>query len=306
MAQSYWSKLGQSLVQNRLLYLLALPGLIFFLVFRYGPIWGLTIAFQDFDPFSGWFGSPWIGFENFIRFFQDQEFFNLFRNTLAISFINLFLFFPLPIILALMLNELRSQGLKKSIQTLVYLPHFFSWVIIYQLTAMLFSQESGVINGLVQNLGGKPIDVMTNESFYWFTLAFQAIWKDAGWGTILFLAAMAGVNVELYEAAKMDGASRFKQMLHITLPTIGPVIVVLFILRLGNIMEVGFEQNFLMQNGAVSNVADVFDLFAYRMGLQQGQFSFATAVGLFKSMVGLVLIVGTNKLAKKFGHDGIY
>lgn len=300
------NRVWKAIVKNRYLYLLALPGLLYFLIFKYLPMWGIVISFQEYSPYAGIFNSEWVGFEHFRRLFTNPDFWILFRNTLAISFMNLIFFFPLPIIISLMLNELRSQVYKRIVQTVIYMPHFLSWVIIFSLTFLMFSQSEGLVNKLLVYFGMEKQPFLTNPNTFWFMLTGQSIWKEVGWGTIIFLAAMAGVDPQLYEAAKMDGAGRFKQMWHVTLPAIRSVIIILLILRLGDIMEVGFEQVFLMYNGAVSNVAEVFDTYVYRVGIQQGQFSYSTAVGLFKSLVGLVLVLGANKLAKKFGDEGIF
>ncbi len=299
-------KFLSQLSRDKYLYLLALPGLIYFLLFKYVPMWGISIAFKDFSPFLGYVESPWVGWQHFQRLFGNQDFFMLLRNTLAISFLNLLFFFPLPIILSLLLNEVRNQFYKRTVQSIVYLPHFLSWVIIASLTFMLLSKSEGVINQLFVFFGFEKFDFLTNSDIFWFLLTGQSVWKEAGWGTIIFLAAIAGVNTELYEAARIDGANRFRQIWHVTLPAIRNVIIILLILRLGDVMEVGFEQVFLMYNGAVSEVAEVFDTYVYRVGIQQGQFSYSTAVGLFKSFVGLVLVVIANKMSKKFGEEGIY
>ncbi|MCZ8513965.1 sugar ABC transporter permease [Paenibacillus filicis] len=294
------------IVRDRFLYVLALPGLLYFLIFRYVPMWGIVISFQNYSPYQGVTGSPWVGLEHFQRFFSNPDFLVLFRNTLAINALSLVLFFPLPIVLSLMLNEVRNAMYKKIIQSIVYLPHFLSWVIIVGITFLLFSTGDGAVNQILVSLGFSKIDFLTNKNYFWGMLTAQSIWKDAGWGTIIFLAAMASIDPQLYEAAKMDGAGRFRQMWHVTLPGIRSVIIILLILRLGHIMDVGFEQVFLMMNGAVSEVADVFDTYVYRLGVKQGQFSYSTAVGLFKSVVGLLLVIGANKLAKKFGEEGVY
>ncbi|MBW7453251.1 sugar ABC transporter permease [Paenibacillus sepulcri] len=295
-----------SLKRDKYLYILALPGVLFFLMFKYVPLWGLSIAFKDYSPYQGILQSPWVGLEHFQRFFSNPDFLNLFRNTLAISFMNLFLFFPLPIVLAILLNELRNQRFKKTIQTIVYMPHFLSWVIIVGITFLLLSQSEGVINELLAAAGFAKIDFLTNPRLFWIILTIQNIWKDAGWGTILFLAAIAGTDPQLYEAAKMDGAGRFRQMWHITLPSIRNVIVILLILRIGHTMDVGFEQVFLMMNGAVSDVSDVFDTYVYRAGIQQGEFSYSTAIGFFKSVTGLILVIAANRFAKRMGEEGVY
>ncbi len=292
--------------RDKYLYLLAVPGVLYFFLFKYVPLWGVSIAFQDFSPYLGFWDSAWIGFDHFRRFFAHPDFFTLFRNTLAISFMNLTLFFPFPILLSILLNELRNEAVKKTFQTIVYLPHFLSWVIIVGITFLLFSSSEGVINKLLVTTGLGRVDILTNPDLFWLLLTLQNIWKDAGWGTIIFLAAIAGTDPQLYEAAKMDGANRLRQIWHITLPSIRNVIVILLILRIGHMMDVGFEQVFLMANGAVSDVADVFDTYVYRVGIQQGQFSYSTAIGLFKSVTGLILVVIANKLAKKLCEEGVY
>jgi len=292
--------------RDKFLYLIALPGLLYFLVFRYIPMWGVMISFQDYSPYLGFWSSEWIGFEHFQRFFSNPDFLILFRNTMAINLLNLIFFFPLPILLSLMLNELRVGLYKKTIQTIIYLPHFLSWVIIVGISFLLLSQGEGLINKMLVAAGLGKIGFLTNPDYFWVILTIQSIWKDAGWGTIIFLAAIAGVDPQLYEAARMDGAGRIRQMWHVTLPGIRAIIIVLLILRIGHIMDIGFEQVFLMMNGAVANVADVFDTYVYRVGIQQGQFSYSTAVGLFKSIVGLTLVIISNRLAKRFGEEGVY
>nr|WP_315899162.1 sugar ABC transporter permease [Paenibacillus cremeus] len=298
--------LMKEIIKNRYLYLLALPGLLFFLIFKYVPMVGVVIAFQNYSPFKGVLGSPWVGFDHFVRFFSNPDFMMLFRNTMGINVLNLVLFFPLPIVVAVFLNELRSELYKKMIQTVIYMPHFLSWVIIAGLTFLLFAKGDGLVNKVIEAFGGTKIDVLTNPDSFWLMVTVQSIWKEAGWGTILFLAAIASVDPGLYEAARMDGAGRLRQIWHVTLPAIRSVIVVLLILRLGHMMDVGFEQIFLMYNGAVSQVAEVFDTYVYTVGIKQGQFSYSTAAGLFKSVVGLILVVVSNKLAKKMGEEGVY
>lgn len=295
-----------ALRRDRSLYVLALPGILFFLVFKYIPMWGMIIAFQDYSPFRGIQGSEWVGLQHFTAFFGNPDFALLFRNTLAISLLNLILFFPFPILISLGLNELRSVAYKRLIQTIIYMPHFLSWVIIAGLTLLLFAKGTGLINELFALWGWPRVDILTNPDSFWIMVTLQAMWKEAGWGTIVFLAAMASVDTQLYEAARMDGAGRLRQIWHITLPAIRSVIIVLLILRLGDIMEVGFEQIFLMYNGAVSEVAEVFDTYVYRTGIEQGDFSYSTAVGLFKSVIGLVLVVVANRVVKRMGQEGVY
>lgn len=296
----------QSLKRDKYLYLLALPGLLYFLLFKYLPIWGLMFAFKNYSLYLGFWKSDWVGLKNFHDFFANPDFWMLFRNTMAISLLNIIFFFPVPIVVSLLLNEARHLVFKRIVQTVIYLPHFLSWVIIVGICFLIFSQSSGVVNQLIVQLGGQKIEFMTEPNYFWAMLTAQSIWKEAGWGTIIFLAALAGINSELYEAAQIDGANRWKQMLHVTMPGIRSTIVVLLILRLGQVMDVGFEQIYLMASGPVSHVADVFDTYAYRVGIQQGRFSYATVAGLFKSVVGLILVVAANKLAKRFGEGGLY
>jgi putative aldouronate transport system permease protein len=296
----------QHVRRDKYLYLLVLPGLLYFIVFKYVPMYGIIIAFQDYTPFMGVLKSKWVGFEHFERFFSTADFWILFRNTMAISFLKLFFFFPLPIMLSLLLNELRHAPYKKIIQSVVYLPHFLSWVIISGITFLMLSQSEGIVNKILDAFGFAKFDFLTNPDIFWGLIVGQTIWKECGWGTIIFLAAIAGVDPQLYEAAKMDGANRVRQMWHVTLPAIKNVIVILLIIRLGDIMDVGFEHIYLMMNGAVNTVADVFDTYVYRAGVQHGQFSYSTAIGLFKSIVGLILVILANKIAKKAGEEGVY
>ncbi|MEK3723592.1 ABC transporter permease subunit [Paenibacillus sp. FSL H8-0034] len=283
-----------------------LPGLVFFILFKYVPMWGIVIAFQDYSPYLGVVQSKWVGFEHFNRLFSNPDFVKLLRNTTMISLMSLLFFFPMPIIFSLLLNEVRNVVFKRILQSIVYLPHFLSWVIIAGITFLLFSQTSGIVNLLLASYGEDKVDFLTNSDMFWWLLTAQSIWKDTGWGTIIFLAAIAGVDPQQFEAAKIDGANRLRQVWHITLPAIRSVILILLILRLGHVMDVGFEQVFLMMNGAVSEVADVFETYVYRMGIQSGQFSYSTAVGLFKSVIGLVLVIVSNRIAKRLGEEGVY
>ncbi|MCR8635519.1 ABC transporter permease subunit [Paenibacillus sp. N5-1-1-5] len=298
--------LFSDLRRDKYLYMLVLPGVLFFILFKYVPMWGIIIAFQEYSPYAGVWNSDWVGLEHFIRFFSNPDFLLIFRNTMVISLLNLVFFFPLPIILSLLLNEVNNQFFKSILQSIVYLPHFLSWVIIVGISFLLLSQSSGVVNMMMVSLGFPKYDFLTNTDTFWGMLVAQNIWKETGWGTIIILAAITAVDPQLYEAAKMDGANRWLQAWHVTLPGIRSVILVLLILRLGHIMDVGFEQVFLMNNGAVAQYADVFETYVYRNGIQSGQFSYSTAVGLFKSVVGLVLVVLANKLAKRIGEEGVY
>jgi putative aldouronate transport system permease protein len=294
------------IIRSKELYILALPGILFFILFKYVPMWGLVIAFQDYSPYQGILHSPWVGLEHFRNFFTDDAFWSLLRNTLTISILNLLLFFPAPIFLSLMLNELRNERFKKLTQTVIYFPHFLSWVIIYGLSYILLNQTNGAINLLVEKLGADPIPFLMSTKLFYPLLIVQNIWKDAGWGTVIFLAALSGIDPGLYEAAKIDGAGRFKQIWYVTLPGISGVIITLLILRLGQVMDAGFEQVYLMTNSAVSDIADIFDTYVYRNGVLNGAFSYSATVGLFKSLIATVMVIAANKLSKAFGQEGLY
>lgn len=291
---------------SKYLYLMLLPGVLYFLIFKYLPMGGLVIAFQDYLPWNGILGSPFVGMKHFIRLFTEDTFFMLMRNTLVIFGLNILFSFPFPILLSLLLNELRNAKLKKSIQTIIYLPHFMSWVIVVSIFYVLLTTEGGVVNNIILANGGERISFLTDPRWLRPMYIFQQIWKGAGWGTIVYLAAITNVDEQLYEAAEMDGANRFRKMWHITLPAIRPTIVTLLILKIGDVLELGFEHMFLLMNSLNREVAQIFDTYVYTAGIQNGQLSYSTAVGLFKGLIGLVLVVGANKLAKKVGEDGVY
>jgi putative aldouronate transport system permease protein len=295
----------QRMMREKYLLLLLLPGLLYFIVFKYVPMWGVLIAFKNYQPYTGFFASEWVGFEHFKLFFQDPMFFKLVRNTLLLGLYDIVFFFPAPIILSILLNEIRKAWYKRIIQTLVYVPHFLSMVIVASITYLMLTTEGGIVNNLLETTIGRKIDFLTSESWFRTMLISQSLWKEMGWGTIIFLAALAGVEQEQYEAAIVDGANRFRQLWHITLPSIRSTIIVLLILRLGHFLDRGFEQVLLMSNALNRNVAEVFDTYVYVVGITQGAFSYSTAVGLFKAIVGIILVLGANKLAKKFGHPGI-
>jgi putative aldouronate transport system permease protein len=294
------------IVKNRWLYFLILPGMIYFLLFKYLPMWGIVIAFQNYQPFLGISGSDWVGLQHFERFFTDDKFWLLLKNTSVLAVLNIVFFFPLPIVIALMLNELRSELYKRFLQTLVYVPHFVSWVVVVGIVYIFFSTEEGVFNQILASLGFEKINFLLSKTWFPVMITAEVIWKETGWGTIIFLAALAGVDVSLYESARLDGAGRWRQMWHITLPGIRSTVIILLILRLGQFLDTSFEQIFLMLNAANREVGEVYDTYVYMTGIRQGQFSYSAAVGLFKSLVGFVLVVIANALAKKFGEEGVY
>lgn len=299
------AKLLNRMKRERYIYLLLLPGVLYFIIYRYVPMAGLIIAFQDFNPFAGLMGSEWVGMKHFARMFESSEVIRVLNNTIQISLLQIFVAFPASIVLALMLNELRSEVYKRFIQSMIYLPHFLSWVVVVGIF-VVFLRGEGLINSVLSQFGLEAIPFLTDPAFFKPIITLQVIWKEVGWGTIIFLAALASVNPQLYEAAVIDGASRWRQLWHITLPAIRSVIIILFILRLGNVMDLGFEQIFLMLNPFNMDAGNVLDTYVFFKGIQQGNISFATAVGMFKGVVGLVLVILANRMAKRFGEDGLY
>ncbi|KJD41982.1 MULTISPECIES: ABC transporter permease [Paenibacillus] len=292
--------------KHKLLYLMVLPGLVYFIIFKYFPMGGLVIAFQDYQAFQGITGSPWVGMKHFIRLFTEPTFFMLLRNTLVLFALNIVIFFPLPIILALMLNEVRKMFFKNIIQTIIYIPHFMSWVIIVSISYVFLTVDGGVLNELIAALGGEKISFLTSPQWLRTVYIGQVIWKELGWSTIIYLSAITVVDTQLYEAAEMDGAGRLRKTWHVTLPAIRPVIITLLILKIGSTLDLGFEHMYLLLNSLNREVAEIFDTYIYTAGLKNGQLSFSTTVGLFKGVVGLILIMFSNRLAKKFGEDGVY
>ena len=288
------------------LLLLFLPILAYFIVFHYIPMGGQVISFKSYVMTDGIFGSEWVGLRNFERLFASKDFPRAFRNTLVLSGLRLFFGFFAPVVIALLLNEIRSATYKRTIQTLTYLPHFFSWVILGGIFLMLFS-GSGPINHVVKLIAGKPVSFLTHDTWFIVVLISTGIWQAAGWGSIIYLAALSGIAPQLYEAATIDGANRWQQTRHITIPSLVPTMITLFILSLGGILSAGFDQVYNMYNPMVYDVADVIGTYVLRrmMGLD---FSLAAAAGMFKSVIGLILVVASNWIAKKLtgGEQGVY
>jgi putative aldouronate transport system permease protein len=293
--------------RHRWLYVMLLPGLAYFLVFKYWPMYGLHIAFKDYVPFLGYADSPWVGLKHFESFFSGPDFGRLMANTLILALLTVVFVFPAPIVVALLLNELRVSIVKRSVQSLIYIPHFLSWTIVASLTYLLFSADFGVLANAIHGIvGGEKADYVAQEGWFRPIIILQLLWKQTGWGTIIYLAALASVDTQLYEAARVDGAGRWRQLWHITLPAIRPAIVVMAILTSGNLLDSGFEQIWLMTTSLNRSVSEVFDTYVYYIGVTQGAFSYSTAVGLFKGVIGVLLIVGSNWLAKRLGQRGLY
>jgi putative aldouronate transport system permease protein len=282
------------------------PGIVFFLIFKYGPMFGLTLAFKNYRPFLGFFRSEWVGLEQFKRFFSDSTFVTLFSNTLILSLLNILFNFPTPILFALLLNEVRNKYFKKFVQTVTYLPHFLSWVVVAGLSYVMFTTAGGIVNESIKALGFPAVNFLSSEKMFRPLIVGQSMWKETGWGTIIYLAALSGVDVEQYEAAHIDGANRLQQLWHVTLPSIKPVIITMLILRLGSIIDSSFDQIYNMQNELNRTVSDVFDTYVFNTGITNGQLSYATTVGLFKSVVGFILVISADRIAKKAGEEGIF
>lgn len=299
--RSLWSRIKR----DKVMLALILPGFAYFVIFHYIPLLGNVIAFLDYRPYLGFVDSAWVGLDNFVALLGDGSFWQAFRNTLVITSIQLVLFFPVPIFLALFLNSIMSKRLRKFIQNVIYLPHFIGWVII----VVLFSEmvgAGGALTHLLQSIGLPGFNAMNDPAFFPFLITLQSIWKDSGWGTIIFLAAIANIDQELYEAAAVDGANARHRLLHITLPGIFPTILLLLILNLGSILSVGFEQVLLQRDNVGPQSGEVLDTFVYFHGIQGGQWGVSAAAGLIKGVIGLALVLGANKLAHVFGHEGIY
>lgn len=284
--------------------LLVLP-LVYFIIFKYGPMWGVQIAFKDFNFFQGITGSEWIGLDAFREVFQTQDFYKTLRNTLMLNLLDLVVSFPAPLILAIMLHELRIQWFKRLSQTILYIPHFISWVIIGGIVYQVFGTQSGMINNMLMALGFESVPFLTEKNTWLITYLATGVWQSAGWGTILYLAALTGINKELFEAAEVDGAGRFKRIWHITLPGLKTTIVTLLIINLGNMISIGFDRPFVIGNKAVMDYSDVLSTYVYRTGLESGQYTLATVVGLFQAVVGLVFILGANYASKKLTDESI-
>ncbi|CAM4505056.1 putative aldouronate transport system permease protein [Paenibacillus endophyticus] len=294
------------LYRSKWMMIMMIPGLLYYLLFHYVPMAGILIAFQDYNLLKGIGGSPWVGLDNFRIIFQSPDFPLIMKNTLVISVYRI-VFNMLPdVMLALMLNEIRSQWFKRVVQTITYGPHFLSWIIVYGIVFSLFAPGSGLFTTFVRDMGWGELNLLTDADYFRPLLIGSDLWKNVGFGAIIYLAALAGINQELYEAAVVDGAGRWRQMWHITLPGIRSVFVLLLILRLGSILDAGFDQVYIFLNARVYDVGDIIDTWVFRQGLEQLNFSIAAATGVFKSVIGLVFILSANKLAKKVGGSGIW
>jgi putative aldouronate transport system permease protein len=293
-------------LKHKYLYAFLLPAIVWYVVFYYIPMYGITIAFKDFSIIKGIMGSPWVGMEHFETMWSSPEFTRVLRNTLIISGLKLVFVYTSGIFLALALNEIFHEKFKKFVQSVTYIPHFLSWVIIGSVMVEILSPSSGLINKIIMAFGGDPIYFLAEEKWFVPILILSDIWQSAGWGSIIYLAAIAGIDQQLYEAATMDGAGRFRKIWSITIPSIMNVIIIMMIFNIGYIMNSGFDQIFNLYNPRVYEVSDILDTYVYRVGLIQMNYSFSTAVGVFKSVIGLVLVLAANKMANRFGQTGFW
>lgn len=291
--------------KDRVLLLLMLPGLAYFLLFHYGAMAGNVIAFKDYVPFDGLWASQWIGLENFQRMFEDTDFWASVVNTLWIALLQLTFYFPVPLALAMLLHSLTRDGVRRFVQSVAYLPHFLSWVIVVALFQQLLG-DTGLLNSALGDAGLHSVDIIGNPDAFKPLVVAQVIWKDAGWGTIIFLAALAQVDEQQYEAAAIDGAGPWRRFWHVTLPAVRPIVVLLLIMRLGDVLSVGFEQMLLQRPAVGPEAAEIIDTFVYYKGIIGGDFGFAAAAGLFKGLVGAALVYTANKIAHRLGEQGVY
>ena len=301
-----WPAIGLELRRNYELYLFVAPTLLYFVIFHYGPMYGAQIAFKNFIATAGIFGSPWVGFAHFERFFRSFQFWRLIRNTLVLSLYQLLAGFPIPIVLALLLNQLSSRRYRRVIQTVTYAPHFISTVVLVGILNLFLGLRTGLVNHAIRGLGGEAVFFLASAGWFRSLYVWSGVWQNAGWGAVIYLAALSSINVELYEAATVDGATRFQKIVHIDLPGILPTAVVLLILNMGRVMQVGFEKAFLMQNALNLETSEIIATYVYKAGLVSAEYSFASAVGLFNSLVNVVLLVGMNWIAKRLSSTGLW
>ncbi|WP_312443085.1 ABC transporter permease [Lacrimispora sp.] len=286
-------------------YLMLLFPVLYYIIFKYIPMGGLVMAFQDYNIFRGVFDSKFVGFSVFEKIFRDKQFWNVVRNTLMLNLLTLVMNFPLTIGLALLLNEVTNARFKKLSQSLLYLPHFISWVVVAGIAMNLFSVTSGTFNHMIKAAGGDPIPFLSSNGWWIFTYVVCNVWKEIGWGTVIYLAALTGVDESLYEAAYLDGASKIKRIIHITIPMIKPVIITMLILSVSKMMSIGLDAPLLLGNTKVMGVSEVISTYIYRIGIEKAQYSQSTAVGLFQSVVNIIVLLAADKFAKKIGEEGI-
>lgn len=301
-----WGRWLRRLNRSKYLLLLFLPCLIYYVVFKYAPMFGIVISFKNYNLFKGIWESPWVGFKYYRMFFANPDFFIILKNTFLLGVYKLVLGFPAPIILALLLNEVRHAFFKRFVQTVSYLPHFISNVVVASMVILFLSPSSGMVNHMIKWMGFEPINFMTKPDLFRWIYVLSDIWQHIGWETIIYLAALTAIDPGIYEAAEIDGASRWKQTWNVTLPGIAPAIVILFILNVGKVLEIGFEKVFLLYNPAIYETADIISTYVYRTGLSQGNYSYATAIDLFSGIISLIFVYSANYLSRKLSETSLW
>jgi len=299
-------RLQKVLYRDWQLLLLCLLPLIYFLVFHYIPMYGVQIAFKDFRAVDGIWDSKWVGFQHFQRFFSSSQFWPLIRNTLGLSFLQILLGFPIPILLAILLNQVGNQKFRKFVQSIAYCPHFISIVVLTGMLYIFLSPRNGIINQLIQTLGGEPIFFLGDSKYFKLTYVISGIWQHAGWSSIIYIAALAGVSPDLYEAAQVDGANKWQRIRHIDIPGILPTIVMMLILEMGKVMNLGFQKVYLMQNAQNLVASEIISTYIYKVGMIDAQYSYSAAINLFNNLVNIILLVSVNKLAKKITDNSLW
>ncbi|MGG1554714.1 ABC transporter permease subunit [Paenibacillus ferrarius] len=300
------SQTFKRIIRNYDLYLLFLPTLAYFIIFHYVPMYGLQIAFKNFNPVKGITGSPWVGFDNFERFFESYQLLTIIRNTLGISIYELLVAFPAPIILALMINQLTSERFKRFVQTITYAPHFISTVVVVGIVYLLLSPKTGAVNSFLGLFGIEPIFFMGSPEWFKTVFVFSGVWQSVGWGTIIYLAALTAVNPDLHEAATVDGATKLQRVLHVDIPSIMPTVIIMLIMNMGHIMSVGFEKVYLMQNQLNIDSSETIQTYVYKAGLVQAQYSYASAIGLFNTVINFILLIAVNQLSKSMKQSSLW
>ena len=300
--------LTSDIKRDRWLYVMLIPILVYFIIFKYIPMFGTVIAFKEFRISDGIFGSQWAGLKYFNRLFQSSDFYNILFNTLRLSFFSILFGFPLPVILSIMLNEIGNTKFKRTIQSIIYIPHFISWIVLGGIIVSLLSPSDGLVNIIIRALGGQGIYFMSDNTWWQVVFVISGIWQSVGWGTIIYLAAISGISPEMYEAATIDGAKKLTQIWHITLPSLRNTIAIMFILRMGSVLQVGFEQVYSLQNDMVLGVSEVISTYEYRLGIQGLQYSATTALGLFKGVINLIMIGAANLIVTRLsdGESGLW
>ncbi len=303
--RQHFSKFLQAIVQHKWLYVMLIIPVVLIFLFSYMPMGGVTIAFKDYNMFKGVWGSEWVGLKYFRQVFSFTQFWDSVRNMLVLNVVGLVLGFPAPIILALFLNEIKQRHFKKTVQTVMYMPHFISWVVVGGMMYQLFA-SSGFVNSILNMFGVSTVPFLSSNGWWIFTYFFTGLWKSIGWNTIIYLSAMTGIDQQIYEAARVDGCSRFRMMISITMPSILNTIMIMLILAIGGLASIGFEQPFVMQNSVVMEVSDVVSTYVYRVGIKQAKFSIGTAVGLAQSVINFILVISANTISRRITGESIW